>query len=160
MNTKTKAIIGSGAAALIVGGGVATAMAAEPTPTPSGTSTSAPHKAAGHENFKKLLAGRVLHGEVVVKGKDGKPVTLDGIRGEVTASSATSISVKASDGVSATFVVGADTKVHLVTPATAGGKPTAKDGTMTDVKTGDTVYVAGTKAGDTFTAKQVLDQAK
>lgn len=158
MNARTLGIIGTGAAVLVIGGGFAAAVAsAAPSPGGGAASTSAPDK-GGHAKLAKRLAGRMLHGEMVVKGKDGNPVTVDSIRGEVTAVSASSISVKASDGVSMTYVVTSDTKVHEVTPGTSGAKPTVAKGTIADIANGDSVLVAGTKSGDTITARQIVER--
>jgi hypothetical protein len=81
----------------------------------------------------------------VVKGKDGKPVTVLGVRGEVVAVSATSVTVKAEDGFTATFAVDGETKVR--------GKDVDK---IADVEVGDKAGAVGTKSGDTTTARVVL----
>ena len=72
----------------------------------------------------------------------------DAVGGTVTAVSPTSITVKAADGFSGTFVVGSSTKVHV-----KGTKPA----TIANVKVNDRAVVAGTKSGSTVTATQVLD---
>ncbi len=53
-----------------------------------------------------------MHGEWVVKGKDGKPVTLETIRGTVTAVGSSRVTVKAEDGFTETFATNSDTKVR------------------------------------------------
>lgn len=63
--------------------------------------------------------------------------------GTVTAVSATSLSVKSSDGYTATYVVNATTRVA----AHASG--------ITSLKKGDTVSVLATKSGSTLTAVRV-----
>lgn len=79
---------------------------------------------------------RALHGTWVTEGKGG-PVTHQAVRGDVTAVSATSITVKAKDGFSLTFSVAADTKVR----ARTAGKGTAS--TIGAVKVGSKALVVG-----------------
>ena len=85
-----------------------------------------------------------MHGEWVVKGKDGKPVTLETIRGTVTAVGPSSLTVKAEDGFTETFATNSDTKVR-------GGADS-----LGDVKSGAAAAVVGVKSGDTTTARAVL----
>ena len=89
--------------------------------------------------------------------RDGKGstsfVTHDAIRGQVTAVSATSITVKAADNVSETYAVTSSTKVR----SRADGK--GKAGSIGEVKSGDAVIVLGTGSG-TLTATHVLDGTK
>ena len=69
---------------------------------------------AGRDAAKQIL-GKVKdfqHAEWVTKGDGNTYVTHEAILGEVTAVSATSITVKSTDGTSMTFAVTADTKVH------------------------------------------------
>lgn len=150
------AIAGVAAAAVVGTAGVAAAIAPDPSGSPSPTaspSTSAPDtggKAPGRvgERRAKLehrALGRGLHGEFVVKGKDGAYVTVVSVRGEVTAVSATSITIKAEDGFTATYAVTADTKVR--------GHDVDK---IADVKVGDKGGAIGTKSGSTVTARAVL----
>jgi hypothetical protein len=109
---------------------------------PSSAAPSADHPEA--KRVKRALVGRGMHGEWVVKGKDGKPVTLETIRGTVTAVGAASVTVKAEDGFSATFATNSDTKF--------GG---AAD-SLGEVKTGARAAVVGVKSGSTTTARAVL----
>jgi len=85
-----------------------------------------------------------MHGEWVVKGKDGKPVTLETIRGTVTAVGSSKLTVKAEDGFSETFVTNSDTKVR-------GGADS-----LGAVKVGAKGAVLGVKSGSTITARAVL----
>ncbi|GAA2747250.1 hypothetical protein GCM10009868_35940 [Terrabacter aerolatus] len=82
---------------------------------------------------------RALHGTWVTEGKSG-PVTHQAIRGEVTAVTATSITVKAKDGFSLTYTVGADTKVR----ERSQGKGT--DSSIGAVKVGAKALVTGVGA--------------
>lgn len=151
------AVAGVAAAGVLGTAGVAAATAGSAPATPSGTagpsSTAAPatpatpDKKAGDKKDKARHAVRArgLHGEWVVKGKDGKPVTLVSIRGSVTAVGPTSVTVKAEDGYTATFTANADTKVR-------GADVDA----ISDVKVGVTGVVVGVKNGTTTTARTVL----
>jgi hypothetical protein len=103
-------------------------------------------KAGRYPRVRALLASRVEHGELVLKGRNGTAVTMDVQRGQVTAVSATSISIRSDDGYAATYTVGAGTKVRL------GGTPK----TIGDVKVGATVGVLATRSGDTMTATLVI----
>ena len=104
-------------------------------PEPPGLRGGHPGWALGH------VGKRVLHGEFVVTGKDGKLLTVEAQRGVVTAVSANSITLKSDDGFTATYVVTADTKVR-----NHGRK------TVSDLKVGDRVGVLAEKSGDKKTA--------
>jgi hypothetical protein len=144
--------LGVGTAA---GFGVASAVS-DPSPTstasPSATTPSAPNgqgnnhqghgRRGGFPRAHGLLGQRIEHGEVTIKGPDGKPVVWDVQRGQVTAVSATSITVKSEDGFTATWTVTADTSVRIDKDKKSIG----------DIKTGSTVGIAGKKVGATATA--------
>jgi hypothetical protein len=140
------AIVGSGATALAVTG------SSSPTPTATPSASSTTHAKAGAKAGARgkaaIALGRIEHGEWTTKDKTGADVVHDAVGGTVTAVSPTSITAKASDGFSETFVVGSSTKVRVkgTTPAT-----------IANVKVNDRVVVAGTKSGSTVTASQVLD---
>jgi hypothetical protein len=85
-----------------------------------------------------------MHGEWVVKGKDGKPVTLETIRGTVTAVGSSRLTVKAEDGFTETFATNSDTKVR-------GGADS-----LGEVTVGAKGAVVGVKSGTTVTARAVL----
>jgi hypothetical protein len=140
-------VAGVVAAGVLGTAGVAAATS-DSTPAPSASaapSSSAPN--ADHpraKGAKRALIGRGMHGEWVVKGKDGKPITLETIRGTVTAVSSSSVTVKAEDGYTETFVTSLDTKVR-------GGADS-----LGDVKAGAKGAVVGVKSGTTITARTVL----
>jgi Domain of unknown function (DUF5666) len=90
--------------------------------------------------------GAVLHGEQVVQ-EGSKVVTIDEQSGKVTAVSATSLTVKSTDGFTATYVIDSSTKV--------GKKGAAAK--ISAVAVGDTVRVEGTKSAGTVTADRVMD---
>lgn len=141
----TLALTGVVAAAVLGTAGVAAATA-ETAPAPAATERpAATEKPAADKDRARPLLKRGLHGEWVVKGKDGKPTTLVSVRGQVTAVSGTSVTVKAEDGYTATFVANGDTKVKG-----------ADVDSMADVKVGAKGAVVGVKNGDTLTARAVL----
>ena len=142
------AIVGVGTAALAETGASRSATA--------GVATAAAGGKVGGGKAERVLAGlarRVVHGTFVTQGKDSTYVTHDIIRGTVTSVSAASITVQASDKTSEKFTVDAGTKVRI----RANGSGSA--GTIGQVKSGDTVLVAGTGTG-TPTANYVIDSQK
>jgi hypothetical protein len=144
--TRTALIAGAAVVALTASGGVAYAVSNAPastTPT-SSTSSAKPAKTKHH----KELLGRVAHGEVTLDGKDHRVVDLQ--RGQVQSVGATSISVKSDDGFTATYTVGATTKVRKDGKASAIG----------DVHNGDKVVIVATKANGVDTANRVADRTK
>lgn len=145
-------VAGVAAAGVLGTAGVAAATSNDSTPAPSASaapsSSAAPGDKADHrkaKRAKRALIGRGLHGEWVVKGKDGKPVTLETIRGTVTAVGSASVTVKAEDGFTATYATNSDTKVR------GGGADS-----LGDVKAGAKAAMVGVKAGNTTTARTVL----
>jgi hypothetical protein len=141
-------VAGVVAAAVLGTAGVAAATSDSSTPAPGASaapSSSAAPK-ADHpkaKRAKRALIGRGMHGVWVVKGKDGKPVTLETIRGTVTAVGPSSVTVKAEDGFTATFAANSDTKVRGAD-------------SLGDVTVGTRTAVVGVKAGNTTTARRVL----
>ena len=87
--------------------------------------------------------GELLHGQMVIEEPDGTIVTEQMQEGEVTAVSATSISLKSTDGFTATYVINADTELER----------DHADGTAAQV--GDIAHVRGTVDGSTVTAEDV-----
>ena len=153
-------VLGAGTAALAASGGSGSSPSPSASSSPApGSAKAANGKAANGKaaNGKALrrpglaLARRALHGSWVTRNGSSGFVTHDAIRGQVTAVSAGSITVKAADDVSQTYAVTGDTKVHL-----RGAK--GKAGTIGEVKTGDRVIVLGTGTSS-LTATQVLDGA-
>lgn len=145
----TLAVAGVVAAGVLGTAGVAAATAGTTAPAPAAASPTAPDPGAADKPAKKraghALKARGMHGEWVVKGKDGKPVTLVSVRGQVTAVGPASVTVKAEDGYTATFVANADTKVKG-----------ADVDSIADVKVGAKGAVVGVKDGSTVTARAVL----
>jgi hypothetical protein len=130
------------------------ATAAAPTTAPAQPGQKADRKAdrmadrKADRKGKRDLLQRALHGEVVLGGKKHRVVDFQ--RGEVTAVSSSSITVKSTDGFTATYVVDAKTKVRQAKQQAAIG----------DVKTGDKVRVVATKDGSTLTANRIADRTK
>ena len=156
---KTIAVAGATAAVIGGAGTAAVAASATSTPTPSTSSSSLASdgsangsntKAGKHEGLDRLR--RAVHATWVSENKKAKSFTThDAIRGQVSAVSPTSITVRAADGVSETYVLNPDTKVHTRANRAAGS--------ISEVKAGDRVWVAGTGT-TTLTASRVVDVEK
>ncbi|MBT1003564.1 hypothetical protein KIH31_13215 [Paenarthrobacter sp. DKR-5] len=95
-----------------------------------------------------------VHGEYVVES-NGSYVTMLTQTGEVTAVSATSLTVRSADGVTRTFTVNSSTTVSN-RPA-MGGRMGARSGSasISDVTKGSKVRVTATKSGSTPAATAV-----
>lgn len=150
-----KIIVAGSAAAVVLGAGTAAlAASGTTTPSPATSSNAAAAAAATPAKADRDRLRRALHAQWVTRNAStGAFVTHDAIRGAVTAVSATSITVKALDGVSQTYTVGTDTKVHV----RADGK--GKSGTIGEVRVADRVIVVGTGT-TTLTATHVADLRK
>jgi hypothetical protein len=161
-----KTIAIAGATAVVIGGAGTAAMAASgtPTPAPSGSPSSSASlnpgdgSAAETDNAqaRKRLAVNRLRGAVHATWvsrdkKSGTFITHEAIRGQVTAVSATSITVKAADSATETYALNASTKVH--------SRATKAAASISDIKTGDRVLVAGTGT-TTLTAVRVVEAKK
>jgi hypothetical protein len=155
VGTTTAAILGAGTAALAFSG------SSSPTPAPTASTSTAAHAKAG----KAGKAGKArredlrhaLHGSITTKAGKGATgyVTHDGIRGIVTAVSTSSMTVKAADGFTDTFVVTPTTVVHTK----ADGKSKGAVGQIASVRDGDKVGVLGTGT-TTLTATHVVDATR
>ncbi|MFK4085287.1 hypothetical protein ACI2LF_14335 [Kribbella sp. NPDC020789] len=136
-------------------GGVAwAATSADPTPSPSVTPSTPGEPQAGpgrgpgggHGGPGMMFGqGGALHGEFVVKKDGGGYQTVATQRGEVTAVSTDSITVKSEDGYSRTYTLTEETLVNA-----------ARDG-IGDVKTGNTVFVSALVADGKATATSLND---
>jgi len=87
----------------------------------------------------------VLHGQLVVPKPGGGYRTVDIQRGQVTAVSATSITLKSADGFTATYAVQAATIVD------------AQRGGISSVKVGNQATVLATVSGGTASAVRIAD---
>ncbi len=160
------AVLGIGAA-----GGAATVAFADPTPTPTPSGSAAEKRAEKQAERKadrqeragkgmrpggkafgrhglgaRGFGGGGLHGEFVVKDKDGKFVTRLSQRGEVTAVDGSSVTLKSEDGFTKKYSVTGDTKILR----------NHDEAKIADVKVGDNAAVVATKDGDNATAQTVL----
>ena len=101
-------------AATTVAGGVAWASTGDNTPAPStGThQQNAPQQNQGPGQRGGGMFGEALHGEFVTAKDGGGYETIATQKGEVTAVSESSITVKSADGYSRTYTVNSDTKVN------------------------------------------------
>jgi len=141
--------------------GSATAASPSPNPSPYGYSEPGPgapgpmHRFGDREGLPDLplgpgmgaFGGRVLHGEATVQAPDGTTKVRVTQEGDITDVSASTITVKSSDGFEATYTVDKNTRISL----------NGTDGTASSLKKGDTVHVEGTKNGSTTHADDVLD---
>jgi hypothetical protein len=155
-------LLAAGAALVVVAGaGVATAAAFSPSPAPAPTAedtakgTPEPAPTAGPSDKVRGPGwgwGRhhrfgfdTLHGEYVVRDRDGGFVTVATQFGDVTAVTQDSITVKSEDGYTREYAVTGDTRVRSDGEGVSG------------LQAGDKVKVRATVAGDTATAVTIID---
>ena len=139
-------IIASGGAAL-----AASSSGSTPTPAPAGTSSSPATGSTVKAHHHSHRLAHALHAQWVTHNtKTNTDVTHNEIKGTVTAVSATSITVRAADGVTQTYTMGSGTTVH------AKGDTKASLGTIDQIKSGDRAIVVGTGTS-TLTATHVND---
>ena len=148
---RTVALIGAGVVAGAVLAGLATAAAA-PSPTPAGgagVAAAAPSHPAGGPDRRDHGHGawsRVLHGTAVVDKRDGGGTeTIAVQRGELTAASPSSVTVRSTDGFTATYALNAETAVRV-------------DGAISSVAAltpGEQVRVEGVVVGAATTARHI-----
>lgn len=100
--------------------------------------------------------GQPLHGDMVVD-EDGTYVTVRMQSGEVTATSATSISVKSDDGFTATYVITEETVFGH--PRLTGDDASAQQAAKDAITVGDDVRVRATVTGDDVIADHIREQA-
>jgi hypothetical protein len=165
--SKTAVVAAAGASAAIalaIGITVSTSASAassSPAATPSGRPSGAPdwHGGSGRGGPGAFggpwfggrggpggPGGQLLHGEQVVQ-QGTKVVTIDEQVGKITAVSATTVTIRSSDGFTATYVVGSTTRI---------GKNRTQV-KISAVVVGDTVRVEGVKSGGSVTASQLMD---
>lgn len=149
------AVLGLGAA-----GGAASVAFADPTPTPTGSASAEKSEKSDRtgREFRKgnrgfghgLRGGAGVHGEFVVKNRDGKFVTLLSQRGEVTAVDSDSVTLKSEDGFSKEYMVNDDTRI----------RKDRGQSKISDVKVGDNAAVVAEKSGDGATARTLIVRTK
>jgi hypothetical protein len=169
-----KIVVIGGTVALIGGGTAAFASSATATPTPSTASVSATSDSfattAKPEDGRHGGADRLrwaVHATWVTQNKKTKTFTThDAIRGQVSAVSPTSITIRAADSTTETYLITSKTKVFTRAARAEASKAAAsetalarKAASISDVKAGDFVLVGGT--GTTaLTAVRVVDIQK
>ena len=142
---------GAGAAMAATSGSSAPGTAASPAGGTVATPSPSARPAFPHQDrpggFGIGFGGPfgAVHGQFVVPKSGGGYQTIDTQRGSVTAVSATSITVRSSDGFSKTYQVVSSTSVD------------GKRNGISPVKTGHQVTVTATVSGSTATAVSILD---
>ena len=144
-------LVGIVAGAAVTGLGVASAQTSAPSPRPS-QSASPPGEAPREPRLHRHHFGRgmgfrghVLHGEFTTEAPAGGYQRLATQVGEVTAVSASSVTVLSADNYSRTYVVDDNTLVN------------AGDDGIGDVKNGDDVRVVALVTDGTARAVQLSD---
>jgi hypothetical protein len=118
-----------------------------PTASTQARPAGKPHVRGDQRNGRVgRLGKKAVRGEFVVKGKDGKFVTVLSQRGLVTAVDPASITLKSADGFTASYTLTSATKVRRAGAAA----------TIGDVKVGDPALVMATKSGGRKTARGVV----
>jgi hypothetical protein len=113
------------------------------TPAPSASATAHENKGKKGKN-RKYLRKNTLHGEVTVQGKDGvKTIVVQ--RGAVTGVTATSVTVKSTDGYSLTWTFGDKLRVVQDKKTVAASA----------LRTGEQIGVAGAQAGSATDARLI-----
>lgn len=102
----------------------------------------------GRRGHKRGFMGGAIHGEFVTRAPSGGYQTLATQVGEVTAVSASSITVKSEDGFSRTYTVDDNTSVNA-----------GNDG-IGDVKTGDEVRIVAIVADGKASAVEIRDRTQ
>jgi hypothetical protein len=144
-----KTLLAGGAALAVLGAGTGIAYAQTPsTPTPTAElpSQAAPGTPAKSGAHHRGWWSRIEHGEFTVRSKTDAKV-IDVQHGTVTALDGQSITVRSTDGVSATYTIDPQTKVRK-------DKATAS---ISGVAVNDRAAVVATKTGSTDTAKRIRD---
>jgi hypothetical protein len=147
------ALAGAGLVGGVVLAGTLAASAQTPTPTPStpqqqDAQPGPPGGGRGGHGHGGPGMGMGIHGEFTTPAPGGGYQTLATQVGEVTAVSATSVTVKSEDGFSRTYTVNDDTLVNA-----------GNDG-IADVKSGDDVRVVALVVDGKANAVDVMDATK
>ena len=129
-----------------IGAGLAYADPADPTPTPAPTASAAPSEKAkpprDGRKHRGLLA-TALHGEVTLAGKQHRVVVFQ--RGPAEKASKTSVTVKSTDGYTATYLIDTETKV----------RKNGETATAADLQIDDRIFVVAAKDGSTLQALRI-----
>ena len=133
-------VIGTAVAA-IVGAGAGVAIAAT-------NGSTSPNSQGQQAKRHPGLLKHTEHGEFTERGQQHRVIDVQ--RGKVQSVSANSITVRSTDGFTATYAIDNATKA----------RKDKKAGTVSQLATGDQVLVFATKAGSTATAKRIIDNTK
>lgn len=151
MRTAAKIIVAGVSTVALAGGigaGIAYADPSDPTPkpTPSATGSQKPtDKGSPREDGRQRhgLLATALHGEVTLAGKEHRVVVFQ--RGPAAKVSSTELTVRSTDGHTATYAIGTETKVR---------KNQAK-ATAAELEVDDQIFVVAVKAGSKLEALRV-----
>lgn len=148
---KIKTMAVAGGLALALAGATAGIAAAQTSSTPAPGAPAAPGGAAAapkhhHHHRGGGMPGRVEHGEFTVHTDSGDKVE-DVQAGAVTAVDAASITVKSTDGFSATYAINSGTTV----------RKDKKSATVSEIALNDQVRVVANKVGGTATVERIGD---
>ncbi|WP_143098874.1 hypothetical protein [Streptomyces sp. yr375] len=153
-SARGRAVIAATAVAVLALGGTVAYAAANgsdggsPSASPSASASDGPGGRHDRGGPWSGLGGDAVHGEATVKDRDtGDWVVRVWQRGTVEKVNDDHVTVKSEDGVSWTWTVGSGTSVF--SDGTSGSGPGA-------LKKGETVFVAGSRSGDTNTAERVV----
>jgi len=159
----TLVAMAAGAALTLGAGGVALALgtvaSADSSPSSAPTASSSPDGSRkggwpgrdragkdGHQDGRAMRFGfgrTVVHGEFVVQDGTSAPRTLLGQRGQVTAISGSTVTVKSSDGFTVTWTVTSTT-----------------NGTLAGVAVGDEVMAKGTRTATGAATAEALGEVR
>lgn len=154
MTTRPRTLLLAVAVATALGAGGVAAATTNPTPKPTGDSSaqSTAHPRSGHAHAGHRHAGRFgrgLHGEFVVRAADGVFRTVGTQRGDVTAVSPTSVTLRSADGFVRTYAVTSSSRVR-----SAGTRTT-----ITTIAVGAHAGAVATKVGDAWQLRLLVARA-
>ncbi len=107
------------------------------------------------DRFRHRATGRMLHGEIVLQGRDDAPVTMAFQNGLVTAVDATSVTVKSSDGYERTWALDGTTRYIKPGKGMPGMHRMGEKAGLADVTVGATVRLGGAVTDGEATARVV-----
>jgi hypothetical protein len=142
---KTKLMISGVAVVALAGAGIGVAEAADtPAPAPPPSPSPSP-SAPAHPGRHHGMRARVAHGQFTLNGKQHRTVDIQ--RGTVQAVSPTSVTVRSSDGFTASYATNANTKVRKNKQQSNAGQ----------LAVNDQVTVLADVNGSTATATHISD---
>ena len=150
------ALVAAGVLAGGVGGavisqlGVATASSPSPAPVGPGPDMMrgfGPDGPGGPGALGLLGGGRLLHGEATVQKPGGGTMVVRFQNGAISDVSGSTMTVKSTDGFTATYTVDRTSRISL----------NGTDGTLSKLSKNDTVRVLAVQNGSSSVAKMVLD---